>query len=112
MKGNTRIYRLPKGHGQASRNDIARAGGLYHDWPKGSLSILTFPYMCLYQHPSLHHEMVMVTWRVFNQLMYAFYSDMQYSCLFGELEFEPNAVFKFMMLLCKSQLKDNEHQVA
>jgi hypothetical protein len=28
--------------------------------------------------------------------MYAFYSDMQYSCLFGELEFEPDAVFKTM----------------
>jgi hypothetical protein len=44
--------------------------------------------------------------------MYAFYSDMQYSCLFAELEFEPDAEFKFMMLLCKSQLNNNEHQVA
>ena len=30
MEGNIRIYRLPKGHGQTSGNDIARAGGLYH----------------------------------------------------------------------------------
>jgi hypothetical protein len=29
--------------------------------PKGSLSILILLYMCLYQHPSLYHEMVMVT---------------------------------------------------
>jgi hypothetical protein len=34
-------------------------------------------------------------WEVTNE-MYAFYSDMQYSCLFGELEFEPDAVFKTM----------------
>jgi hypothetical protein len=44
--------------------------------------------------------------------MYGFYSDMQYSCIFGELEFEPDAIFKFMLLLCKSQLKENESQVA
>ena len=44
--------------------------------------------------------------------MYAFYSDMQYSCIFGELEFESDAIFKFMLLLCKSQLKENESQVA
>ena len=55
MEGNIRIYRLPKGHGQVSVNDIARAGGLYR------LSILILPYICLYQHPSLYHEMVMVT---------------------------------------------------
>ena len=44
--------------------------------------------------------------------MYAFCSDMQYSCIFGELEFESDAIFKFMLLLCKSQLKENESQVA
>ena len=44
--------------------------------------------------------------------MYAFYSDMQYSCIFGELEFELDAIFKFMMLLCKSHLNENESQVA
>ena len=58
MEGNIRIYRLPNGRGQVSENDIARAGGSHH-YP--SLSILIFPYMCLYQHPSLYHEMVMVT---------------------------------------------------
>jgi hypothetical protein len=31
---------------------------------------------------------------------------------FRELEFEPDAIFKFMMLLCKSQLHENESQVA
>ena len=31
---------------------------------------------------------------------------------FGELEFEPDAIFKFMTLLCKSQLHENESQVA
>ena len=61
MEGYIRIYRLPKGHGQASRNDIARAGSPYHDLPKGSLSILILPYICLYQHSSLYQEMVMVT---------------------------------------------------
>ena len=30
MEGNIRIYRLPKGRGQTSENDIARAGGPYH----------------------------------------------------------------------------------
>jgi hypothetical protein len=36
-------------------------------WPKSSLSILILPSMCLYQHPSLYHEIVKVTWRVFKQ---------------------------------------------
>jgi hypothetical protein len=31
---------------------------------------------------------------------------------FGELEFEPDAICKFMMLLCKSQLNENESQAA
>ena len=31
MEGNIRIYKLPKGRGQGSGNDIAQAGGPYHD---------------------------------------------------------------------------------
>jgi hypothetical protein len=59
MEGNIRIYRLPKGRGTDQWKMIL---------PEPKLLSIHGYWTGLYQHPSMYHGIVKVTWRMFNQL--------------------------------------------